>query len=156
MTSASPWRGEVSERAREALFTKHWALHTPRAEMALLNLHEDEVEAWARRGAAVREALTHFEREFLGDRERLAEQQRLLDEQTLLVSAAESALAEERERNTMDRERREAERAELSAALARLREERDRLDAVVTQMTGSLAWRLFTPWWKLRAFLAKK
>jgi glycosyltransferase involved in cell wall biosynthesis len=176
VTSASPWRGEVSERAREALFRKHWALHTPRAEMALLNLHEDEVAALARREGAVRETLTHLEQESRKDREHLVEQGRFLDEQRRLLGEqrrlldeqvqrlddqkrlleeAESALAGERERSAQDRERHETERAELSAALDRLREERDRLDATVVQITGSLAWRLLTPWWKLRAFLAK-
>ena len=170
VTSASPWRGEESERAREALFRKHWALHTPRAEMSLLNLHEDEVDAWGRREAAVREALTHFEGEFAKDQERIAgqdrviaeqrqlleERQRLLDEQRRLLAVSESALEGERARGRLDRERGEKERAELAAALAAVRAERDRLDATVTQMTGSLAWRLFTPWWKLRAFLDRK
>ena len=163
VTSASPWRGEVSEGAREAIFRKHWDLHTPRAEIALLNLHEDEVDAWGRREAAVRQALTHFEQEFLRDQERLAlqdrligEQRQLLEERQRLLAESESALEGERSRGRADRERGERERAELAAALAAARAERDRLDATVTQMTNSLAWRLFTPWWKLRAFLDRK
>ena len=176
-TSVSPWRGEISERAREALFRKHWKLHTPRAEMALVNLHEDEVVAWSHREAAVRQSLVQSEQELEASRRSLAERDHLLAERDQLLAERDHLLADqrrrladvesalerergdraaERERARLDRERWEAERTELSAALERVREERDRLDATVTQMTNSLAWRLFTPWWKLRAFLEKK
>jgi len=176
-TSVSPWRGEVSELAREKLFRKHWSLHTPRAEMALLNLHEDEIDASSRRETGVREALGNSERELEAGRRSLAEKDLLLAERGRRLADAESALSRERDERAADRdrarlelERMEAERGELSAALDRtrgerdrtqderdrIREERDRLDAIVTQMTNSLAWRLFTPWWTLRAFLERK
>jgi len=169
-TSVSPWRGEISERAREALFRKHWNLHTPRAEMALVNFHEDEVVASSRREAAVRQSLVQSGQELeasrrsLAERERLlAERDRLLADQRHRLADVESALererddrAAERERARLEWERCEAERVDLAAALGRVREERDRLDATVTQMTNSLVWRLFNPWWKLRAFLEKK
>jgi O-antigen biosynthesis protein len=176
-TSVSPWRGEISERVREALFRKHWKLHTPRAEMALVNLHEDEVVALSHREAAVRQSLVQSGQELEASRRSLAERDRLLDERDRLLAErdrllteqghrladVESALererndrAAERERARLEWERCEAERVDLAAALGRVREERDRFDATVTQMTNSLAWRLFTPWWKLRAFLEKK
>lgn len=169
-TSVSPWRGEISERAREALFLKHWNLHTPRAEMALVNLHEDEIVDWSRREAAVRQSLVQSGQELetsrrsLAERDRLlAERDRLLADQRHRLADVESALERERDDRAGEREwarleweRCEAERVDLAAALGRVREERDRLDATVTQMTHSLAWRLFTPWWKLRAFLGKK
>lgn len=162
-TSVSPWRGETSERAREALFRKHWNLHTPRAEMALLNLHEDEVVAWSRREAAVSQSLARSEQELEASRQSLAERDRLLADQGRRLADVESALerergdrAAERERARLEWERCEAERVDLAAASDRVREERDRLEVTVTQMTNSLAWKLFTPWWKLRAFLEKK
>ena len=170
VTSASPWRGAVSERAREALFRKHWGLHTPRAEMALLNLHEDDLQAWASREAAVREALSRAEEAGREERRLLDEQRRLVDEQRHLVNeqrgqlaeqarlleGADAALAEERARGALERARWESERAALAESLAREGAERRRLDETVRQMTTSLAWRLFTPWWKLRAFLERK
>ncbi len=155
-TSVSPWRGEISERAREAIFRKHWNLHTPGAEMALLNLHEDDVVAWSHRAAAIRQSLAQSEQELEAHRQRLAEQDRLLAEVGSALEKERNDRATERERARLEWERSEAERVDLSAALGRVREDRDRLDAVVTQMTHSLAWRLFTPWWKLRAFLDKK
>ena len=146
VTTVSPWRGEVSEAAREALFRKHWALHTPRAEMALLNFQEDEAATRSRYVAQLQESLERA----------IGEQERALEERALRLADAALALGQERERGAAERERASAEHVRLSAALAGTGAERDRLAATVHQMTTSLAWRLFTPWWKIRDLLRRK
>ena len=170
VTTVSPWRGEVSEAAREALFRKHWALHTPRAEMALLNFQEDEAATRSRYVAQLQESLERAHREIeaararIGEQERLVaegkrrigEQERALEERALRLADAALALGQERERGAAERERASAEHVRLSAALAGTGAERDRLAATVHQMTTSLAWRLFTPWWKIRDLLRRK
>lgn len=162
-TAVSPWRGEVSEAAREALFKKHWALHTPRAEMALLNFQEDEAAARSRWVAELEANLSGARGEIEEGRRRAGELEQTLDEARRRIADQErrieetgTALERERVRAEADRERAEAERSRLSSDLAGLQAERDRLVAVVHQMTTSLAWRLFTPWWKLRSLLDRK
>lgn len=144
-TLATPWRSPTSETARLAVYRRHWDLHTPETEAALVDAFDDEL------GAAL-------------GREQGA--LRLLDEARVEVRHLESRLAEASAEHAHRAEQlaraRDAvavfvgERDALAAEVSRLAAERDRLDATVTRMTNSLAWRLFTPWWKLRVLLERR
>ena len=155
-TIASPWRSPASEAARGSLFRKHWAEHTPEAEIALLNILEDEAGAAARYRA-------ELELELAAQRQALAEVQEFLADVQAANSKERESWTGEREASRAEKERLEAStrdlRGHLDESISRGKElthERDRLQATVHQMTTSLAWRLFTPWWKLKAALGSR
>ena len=154
-TIASPWRSPISEEARARVLRKHWPQHTPETEIAFLNLLEDESGAASLYRAELERDLSDHREALSRARNRLAD--------------AEAALWLEREAWEAEREAARTELGQLEAARRSLRseldglalrtqhlsEERDRLDATVRQMTSSLVWRLFTPWWKLKAALER-
>jgi glycosyltransferase involved in cell wall biosynthesis len=133
-TTAAPWLGPRSTEARRRVLAKHWDERTPDTELAIVDGYEHETraleeraaEAEARAGAAEVEA----------------------EEARRLIAGLQADL---------DRFRADAAR-QLQAAGEReagLRAERDALAARLAAVHRSLAWRLFTPWWKLKALLAK-
>jgi GT2 family glycosyltransferase len=130
ITAAQPWHSGDAQTARRRLFEKHAALRSPSTEMALVDSLESDT--YALRDAAA-EARTQSE----ADRTALAAC--AAREAELRASAAEAArLAEES--------------AAREGALAA---ENVRLHATLDAMNRSLAWRLFTPWWKLKELLKR-
>ena len=73
--------------------------------------------------------------------------------------AAAAAREAELRSGAADLERRTSESASREQSLAvrnaHLAADVAKLQATVDQMTDSLAWRLFTPWWKLKEFLKR-
>jgi GT2 family glycosyltransferase len=140
-TELSPWRGEKAQEARRRLFAKHWSRRSPESEMALVDSFDrDRSEARTRTGSS-QEALTARDRDLDQLRARLAEAETLL-------ARAESDLLSFR----ADAARQIQASGEREAALEA---ECRRLESLVHQMTTSVAWRLFTPWWKLKSLLKK-
>ncbi len=127
ITAALPWHSADAQTARRRLFEKHAALRSPSTEMALVDSLESDT--YALRDAA---AASRAEAEAL-------RQTALAREAELLSSRADAArLAEES--------------AAREGALAA---ENMRLHATIDAMNRSLAWRLFTPWWKFKELLKR-
>jgi glycosyltransferase involved in cell wall biosynthesis len=140
-TEIAPWRGQKAQEARRRLFARHWSLRTPESEMALVDSFDgDRCEADSR-ARGLQEMLTARDRDLHELRARLGEAHARL-------SRAESDLLSLR----ADAARQTQVSGEREAALA---VECNRLRGIVEQMTTSLAWRLFTPWWKLKSLLKK-
>jgi Glycosyl transferase family 2 len=172
VTAAVPWRSADAQTARCRLFVKHAARRSASTEMALVDSLETDLYA-LRDTAAVSRAEADTLRQGLAEARAEADALR----QGLAASRAEAdtlrqGLAEARARIEADQAAlasaaaREAEFRSSSADSARLTEEsatreqalaveNARLAATLDQMTRSLAWRLFTPWWKLREFLKR-
>lgn len=133
-TSSTPWLGEKSQQARRQLFDKHWSRRTVVSEMAL-------VDGWARESWTLGQSLAAKDGELRDLRSELAVAHGRLKK-------AESEILDFR----ADAARQTQASGEREAALA---VENTHLRSVVTQMTSSVAWRLFTPWWKLKGLLKK-
>jgi hypothetical protein len=131
-TTASPWLGARSQEARARVYGKHWAERTPETEIALVDSLDHEIRTFQARSAALEAEL--------------AAAQSALDAERRRAGEAEADVA----RFRADAARQLQSAGEREAALAA---DRDRLAALVAAMQGSLAWRLFTPWWKLKALL---
>ncbi len=129
-TSSAPWLSETSQEARRKLFAKHWVRRTVESEMAFVDGYAREEWESKKR-----------------DESLAAKEQELLDLEGRL-KRAEAALLELRG----DAARQTQASGEREAALA---VENSRLSTLVDQMTSSVAWRLFTPWWKLKELLKK-
>ncbi len=127
ITAAQPWHSGDAQTARRRLFEKHAARRSASTEMALVDSLERDLYALRDAAAASRE-----EAEAL--RQRLAE--------ALAAAATREA----------DAERRTSESATREQALA---VDNVHLRATVDAMNRSLAWRLFTPWWKLKELLKR-
>lgn len=158
-TTATPWGGPEAQRARVAVYRKHWGLHTPEAEMALVDALRAELEALSAREREQRLALERREIELHEARGAAGELSRRLEEAVGALHERAAQLAAATERAGALAAERDALAAELrsfASETAGLVAERDRLERVVHQMTTSLAWRLFTPWWKLRAALERR
>jgi glycosyltransferase involved in cell wall biosynthesis len=141
ITAAQPWHAGDAQTARRRLFEKHAARRSASTEMALVDSLESD--NYALRDAA---AASRAEGEAL--RQDLAE--------ALAAGAAREA---ELRASWGHAARHSEESATREQALAvenvRLRAEAARLFATVDAMNRSLAWRLFTPWWKLRELLKR-
>lgn len=136
-TTASPWGSPAAEAARRQVLEKHWTARTPEVESAYVDAAEAELQGALERERQLREGHAEACREWDAAARRLEEvlgETRAAREANAALSARVSLLGEER-----DAARREA----------------DRLAATVDQMTRSLAWRLFTPWWKLKERLGR-
>jgi glycosyltransferase involved in cell wall biosynthesis len=133
-TSSAPWLSETSQQARRQLFAKHWPRRTVESEMAL-------VDGWAREGWTLGQSLAAKDRDLAALRRQLADVEGRLKkaEAEILDFGADAA-------------RQTQASGEREAALA---VECNHLRALVDQTMSSLAWRLFTPWWKLKGLLKK-
>jgi glycosyltransferase involved in cell wall biosynthesis len=137
ITVARPWGSGDAQVARRRLFEKHASRRSASTEMALVDSLETDL--YALRGAA---AASRGEAESL--RKAVAETRTALATAAAREADLRASAAEAR-RVTSESATREQSLAVQNA----------RLQATVDQMTRSLAWRLFTPWWKLRELLRK-
>ncbi|MEO6325856.1 MAG: glycosyltransferase [Thermoanaerobaculia bacterium] len=131
-TSETPWLTEKAQSARRRLFEKHWGERTVDSEMALVDSLQREIAELRDCVEELAPALRKTEQESKSHGARV---QNLEDELSSLradISRTVQASAE-----------RELE----------LRGEVARLSGIVSQMNRSLAWRLFTPYWKLKSLL---
>ncbi|HKC23234.1 MAG TPA: glycosyltransferase [Thermoanaerobaculia bacterium] len=133
-TTAAPWLGPRSQEARRRVYEKHWSARSPETELALLDGYDHELRTLEERSAAI---------ERLG--EARAEE---LETVRRRIAALESELAAFRG----DAARQLQAAGEREAAVTC---ERDLLADTLAAVHRSLAWRLFTPWWKLKALLSK-
>ena len=151
VTAALPWRSADAQLARRRLFEKHAALRSPSTEMALVD--SLETDTYVLRDAA---AAARAEVEAL--RQDLAETRARIEADRAALARAAAREAELRASST-DAVRLAENSATREQALAvenvRLRTEAARLSATVDAMNRSLAWRLFTPWWKLKELLKR-
>jgi len=137
-TTEAPWLGARAQEARGRVARKHWPLRTAEGEMALLD------------------GLQHETREA----------RRMLDEETRRAAEAERRLSEELAAKSQLAERLGSELKSVRADAARvvqaageretrLTRERNELGQRLDAVNRSFAWRLFTPWWKLKARLSR-
>jgi GT2 family glycosyltransferase len=133
-TTASPWLGARSQEARARVYEMHWTDRSPATEIALMDGLDLEVRTLEARLAALEAEAAALRPAVEGARQR--------------AEAAEGDLA----RFRADAARQLQAAGEREAAFAA---DRDRLAGLVTQMQRSLVWRLFTPYWKLKALLSR-
>ena len=130
ITAALPWHSADAQTARRRLFEKHAARRSVSTELAVIDSLESDTYA-LRDAAAEARARSEADRAALAAAaEREAE---------IRVSVAEAARRIE----------------ESSAREDALAAENSRLSRILDEMNRSLAWRLFTPWWKLKELLKK-
>lgn len=173
-TTAAPWRSAASDAARAAVYRKHRSLQTPETAADLVDGYERELQAAVAREREAFEAFARLREESGAERVRLGGEIDALHarvgELSAEVSALQGLVATERQaaegREAALSAERDARAAE-AAALARHRDEvaaerdaqaarADALQATVDRMTSSLAWRLFTPYWKLQAWRQRR
>ena len=151
ITAAQPWHSGDAQTARRRLFEKHAARRSPSTEMALVDSLESDTYA-LRDAAAASRAEADAAPE--GPRGRPS-----ADRGGRAALAAAAAREAELRASRDDAARQTEESATREQALAvenvRLQAEVARLYATVDAMNRSLAWRLFTPWWKLKELLKR-
>ena len=133
ITAAQPWHSGDAQTARRRLFEKHAARRSALTEMALVDSLESDLYALRDAAAASRAEAGTLRQSLTESRAR--------------IEADQAALAAATARG--------AELLSFRADAARLAEENARLSATVDTMNRSLAWRLFTPWWKLKELLKR-
>jgi GT2 family glycosyltransferase len=133
-TTAAPWRGPEAEAARRALFSKHAALRTPAAAMALVDGFDEEIALDESDLGSLRSRLAEADERLVEARERLAR--------------LEGELRDVR----ADAARQLAEAAGREAALAA---ERDALGRDLDAIHRSRWWRVAPRWGALRSFLSR-
>ena len=158
ITAAQPWHAGDAQSARRRLFEKHAARRSTSTELALVD--SLEADFYAKRDAA---AASRAEAEAL--RQQLAEARAQIDAARAEIEGARAQIEAARAREARlastaaDLERRTSESATREQALAvqnaHLRADVEKLQATVDQMTRSLAWRLFTPWWWFKELLKR-
>jgi hypothetical protein len=133
-TTAAPWLGPRSQEARRRVSEKHWGARSADTELALLDGYDHEIRTLEARLDASENLGAVHTAELEGARRRIA----ALEKEFAAFrgdAARQLQAAGERE--------------------ATLRGERDLLADTVQAVHRSLAWRLFTPYWKLKALLQK-
>lgn len=138
-TTLEPWLSPQSEAQRRRILAKHHHEFTPDVILEFLNHGEARRDQESRRNAHAREELEGR----LGAREE--EIASLRRELTRLERqmATEVELRDHSLRESHDR-------------LSALEVEVSRLRRTVHDMTTSVAWRLFTPYWKFKEFLNRR
>jgi hypothetical protein len=130
ITAAQPWYSADAQTARRRLFEKHAARRSASTELALVDSLESDTYALRDADAASRAEAETLRAGLAAATVREADGARLTEESV----ARERALAAEN---------------------VRLQAEVTRLFATVDAMNRSLAWRLFTPWWKFKELLKR-
>lgn len=133
-TSEAGWMTERSQAARRQLFEKHWSSRTPDLEMEMVDSFQAEIGSLR---DSVHQLLDSLESAKAAHR--LAASH--LENRTLELRALRA-----------DGARQVQESAERESAL---RAEIQTLSGLVTRMQTSRAWRLFTPYWKLKSLLKR-
>ncbi|MDL2717731.1 MAG: glycosyltransferase [Acidobacteriota bacterium] len=141
ITAAQPWHSGDAQTARRRLFEKHAARRSASTEMALVDSLESDTYTLRDAAAASRAEAESLRLEVEADRTALA-----------AAAARETELLSSRARQTDESATREQA---LAVENVRLQAEAARLYATVDAMNRSLAWRLFTPWWKLKELLKR-
>ena len=133
-TSEAPWLAEKAQAARTQLFEKHWTERTVASEMALVDSFQADAGELLGRVETLKAALGASE-EFA--RANAARVENLEGELRSLKADLSRTIQASGERE------------------AALKTEAARLARILEQMNSSLAWRLFTPYWKLKSLLGK-
>ena len=141
ISAALPWHSGDAQTARRHLFEKHAARRSASTEMALVDSLESDT--YPLRDAA---AASRAEAEAL----RLG-----LAKALAATTAREAELLSSRADTAHLAGKSAAREDALAVENVRLQAEAARLSATVEAMNRSLAWRLFTPWWKFKEFLKR-
>ena len=141
ITAAQPWHTGDAQMARRRLFEKYAARRSVSTELALVD--SLETDTYVLRDAA---AASRLEAEALW--QGLAEARAQLE----AAAARDAAFRIDAARQTEESAGREQS---IAVENVRLKADVARLTATVEAMNSSLVWRLFTPWWKLRALLKR-
>ena len=141
ITAAQAWHSGDAQTARRRLFEKHAARRSASTEMALVDSLESDTYAFRDAAAASR-----AEAEALRQGLAKALSAATAHEAYLLSSRADTARFAEESAAREDA---------LAVENVRLQAEAARLSATVDAMNRSLAWRLFTPWWKFKELLKR-
>ncbi len=139
VTATVAWGSPEAHAARRRLFEKYADRRSAATEMALVDGFDKDVGGLREERNALRARAESLARELAARDERLMHL-----EAELRASSSEAA--------RLARESAAREQA-LAIENGRLQAGVTRLSATVDAMTRSLAWRLFTPWWKLKEFL---
>lgn len=151
ISAALPWHSGDAQTARRHLFEKHAARRSASTEMALVDSLESDT--YSLRDAA---AASRAEAEAL--RQGLAEARARIERDRAALAATtarETELLSSSDRAARFAEESAAREDALAVENVRLQAEAARLSATVDAMNRSLAWRLFTPWWKFKEFLKR-
>ena len=141
ITAAQAWHSGDAQTARRRLFEKHAARRSASTEMALVDSLESDLYALRDAAAASRA-------------EAAALRQGLADA-IAAAAAREAELRASRDHEARRTEESATQEQALAVENARLQADAARLYATVDAMNRSLAWRLFTPWWKLKELLKR-
>lgn len=141
ITAAQPWHAGDAQTARRRLFEKHAARRSASTEMALVDSLESDT--YALRDAA---AASRAEAEAL---------RQSLEAALAAAAAREAELRASKDHAVRQTEESATREQALAVENVRLQAEAARLYATVDAMNRSLAWRLFTPWWKLKELLKR-
>lgn len=165
ISAAQPWHSGDAQSARRRLFEKHAALRSASTEMALVDSLEsdtytlrDAAAASRTEAEALQQGLASSRAEVEALRLGLADARARIegDRQVLAAAAArETELLSSRAHAARQTEESATREQALAVENVRLQAEVARLYATVDAMNRSLAWRLFTPWWKLKEFLKR-
>ncbi len=170
--TTAPWQGSVAQEARKRIFEKHWQLHTPEAEMALIDGFERELTAaieWQPRAiqaeqysaeqAGMIASLQSDLATLHASLERAERAERLSLEQASLIARLQSDIlalrADSARTAQLASEHGAHMRNELTERLRQASEHEAALAATLQSVHNSFAWRLFTPWWRFKAWLRR-
>jgi hypothetical protein len=154
-TTGTPWQSAASEAARERILRKHWSSHSPATQVALVDSLTDEKEEARAVTALVRQEL---ESERAAHAARQHDLERELAETRHSVAAAEARAKEAAEEALLvraDAARQLQAAGERETALAAEAAKVPGLEATLHAVHRSLAWRLFSPWWKLKRIVSR-
>jgi GT2 family glycosyltransferase len=158
ISASQPWHAGDAQTARRRLFEKHASRRSAATEMALVDGLEADFYAARDAAAAARAEADAARVEAAALQEHVAEAEARIEAERAALAAAARREADLRA-SASDAERRTSESATREQALAvqnaHLGADVVKLQATVEQMTHSLAWRLFTPWWKLKELLKR-
>jgi len=147
-TQSRPWHSTSSQAAREALYKKHWSRRSPKTDVAFLDVLENERGMFEWEREDLRKALGDERERAAGSEKAFVEARQ--ETERLRVRAAN--LDAELRATRGDAARQMVAAGDRERALAK---ERDELALKLDAMNRSLVWRLFTPYWKLKALLRR-
>ncbi len=151
ISAAQPWHAGDAQTARRRLFEKHAARRSVSTEMALVDSLETDLYA-LRDATAASRAEAETLRQALVDAQAEIEVGRAA---LVAAGAREAGLRTSRDHAARQTEESATREQALAVENVRLQAEAARLFATVDDMNRSLAWRLFTPWWKLKELLKR-
>jgi hypothetical protein len=134
VTETTPWGSPGSQAARERLYARNAPGIPPATLVSFVDAALGDLDAALGR-----------ERFLVGEYARAEGESRELERRAARLEADLAAAREDASRFREESATREQSLAVRNASL----------QATVDQMTRSLAWRLFTPWWKLKELLRK-